>query len=78
MFGFLQGGILNVTVSNLAISPSAQETSILGFSLDRTLSDATNPYLDSKRDLCNARLDIDEEKDHTAVARFEFDFKAKL
>lgn len=78
MFGFLQGGILNVTVSNLAVSKNAQETSVLGFSLDTTLSDATNPYLDSKRDICNTRLTIDEEKDHTSVARFEFDFKKKL
>ncbi|EFX74656.1 hypothetical protein DAPPUDRAFT_199743 [Daphnia pulex] len=78
MFGFLRGGILNVTVSNLAISKQAQETSGLGFSLDRTLSDAANPYLDSKRDICSSRLEINEELDHTAVARFEFDFKEKL
>ncbi|XP_046640804.1 protein GPR107-like [Daphnia pulicaria] len=78
MFGFLRGGILNVTVSNLAISKQAQETSGLGFSLDRTLSDAANPYLDSKRDICSSRLEINEEPDHTAVARFEFDFKDKI
>lgn len=79
MFGFLQGGILNVTVSSLGISTTAQESSTLRFSLDRTLSDATNPYLDSRRDICmNDKLDIDDEKDHTAVARFEFDFKKKL
>jgi hypothetical protein len=78
MFGFLRGGILNVTVSNLAISKQAQETSGLGFSLDRTLSDAANPYLDIKRDICSSRLEINEEPDHTAVARFEFDFKDKM
>ncbi|KZS13991.1 Protein GPR108 [Daphnia magna] len=78
MFGFLQGGILNVTVSNLVISKNAQETSGLGFSLDRTLSDAANPYLDSKRDICNSGLSINEEIDQTAVARFEFDFINKL
>ena len=78
-FGFLQEGILNVTVSSLTISTFAQEASVLRFSLDRTLSDATNPYLDSRRDICfNDKLDIDDDKDHTAVARFEFDFKNKL
>ncbi len=78
MFGFLRGGIFNVTVSNLAISKQAQETSGLGFSLDRTLSDTANPYLDSKQDICSSRLEINEELDHTAVARFEFDFKDKM
>lgn len=78
MFGFLQGGILNVTVPSLAITPAAQASSLLMFSLDRTLSDATNPYLDSKRDLCNKNQDIDDVNDHTAVARFTFDFKEKL
>ena len=78
MFGFLRGGILNVTVSNLAISKQAQETSGLGFSLDRTLSDAANPYLDSKRDICSSRLKINEEIDHTPISHFEYDFKEKL
>lgn len=68
-----------MTVSSLGITTAAQELSTIRFSLDRTLSDATNPYLDSRRDICmNEKLDIDEEKDHTAVARFEFDFKNKL
>ena len=35
-------------------------------------------YLDSKRDICSSRLEINEEPDHTAVARFEFDFKDKM
>lgn len=78
MFGFLQGGILNVTVTSLAITPAAQANSLLMFTLDRTLSDATNPYLDSKRDLCNKNQDIDDPNDHTSVARFTFDFEKKM
>ena len=76
MFGFLQGGILNVTVSSFTVPPNAQDSSTFKFTLDRTLSDATNPYLDNKRDSICIQDKIDEN-DHTAVARFSFDFKAK-
>lgn len=76
MFGFLQGGILNVTVSSFSVPPNAQDSSMFKFTLDRTLSDATNPYLDSKRDSICIQEKIDEN-DHTAVARFSFDFRAK-
>jgi len=71
MFGFLQGGILNVTIVKLSI-PQSLSRSVIGFSLDRTLSDAANPYLDSKHNVCL------KEMDDTGVARFTFDFAEKV
>ena len=71
MFGFLQGGILNVTIVKMSI-PQDLSRSVIGFSLDRTLSDAANPYLDSKHNVCL------KEMDDTGVARFTFDFAEKV
>jgi hypothetical protein len=51
---------------------------LVWISLNRTLSDAANPYLDSKRDICSSRLKINEEIDHTPISHFEYDFKEKL
>ncbi len=78
MFASLfQQGILNVTVASLTIFPLTREASVLRFSIDRNLIDAT--FLDSWRDMYfNDDLDTDYDKDHTAVAQFKFDFKNKL
>ncbi|CAD7090007.1 unnamed protein product [Hermetia illucens] len=50
-FGFYQGGILDVKLSSFQVQPG-QENKVFGLSLDRTLSDAMNPYLDSHQDKC--------------------------
>lgn len=50
-FGFYQGGILDVKLSNFQIDPG-QENDVYGFSLDKTTTDAMNPYLDSHQDKC--------------------------
>ena len=52
--------------------PQDLSRSVIGFSLDRTLSDAANPYLDSKHNVCL------KEMDDTGVARFTFDFAEKV
>lgn len=50
-FGFYPGGVLDVKVSNFMVIPHT-EGNIYGLSLDKTLSDAMNPYLDTHQDNC--------------------------
>ncbi|XP_011498001.1 PREDICTED: protein GPR107 [Ceratosolen solmsi marchali] len=77
-FGFYKEGILSVNLINFKALPF-DDNDVFGFSLDRTLSDAMNPYLDS-HDKCplqetfNAKSDY-EQKDETAVIYFKFDLK---
>uniref|UniRef100_A0A8D8V6D1 Protein GPR107 n=1 Tax=Cacopsylla melanoneura TaxID=428564 RepID=A0A8D8V6D1_9HEMI len=51
-FGFLKGGILDINLINFQTYPSAQENYTVGFSLDRTMSDAMSPYLDAHPNQC--------------------------
>ncbi|KAK3918604.1 Protein GPR107 [Frankliniella fusca] len=50
-FGFYKGGYLSVHLNKFHPHP-LNEKHVFGFSLDRTLSDAMNPYLDSHQDRC--------------------------
>ncbi|PSN53305.1 Protein GPR107 [Blattella germanica] len=50
-FGFFKGGMLDVKLHNFHATPF-DDRDMFGFSLDRTLSDAMNPYLDSHQDGC--------------------------
>ena len=50
-FGFYKGGYLKVKLVNFHPQPY-NENHVFGFSLDRTLSDAMNPYLDSHQERC--------------------------
>ncbi|XP_046981150.1 protein GPR107 isoform X1 [Schistocerca americana] len=50
-FGFYKRGILDVKLTDFHAHPF-DENAVFGFSLDRTLSDAMNPYLDSHQDGC--------------------------
>uniref|UniRef100_A0A1B0D9S6 C2H2-type domain-containing protein n=1 Tax=Phlebotomus papatasi TaxID=29031 RepID=A0A1B0D9S6_PHLPP len=50
-FGFYQGGILDVKFLNFQV-PVDEERQQFGLSLDKTLSDAMNPYLDTHQDKC--------------------------
>lgn len=78
VFGFLQGGILNVTVKSLTVSAEYATTAVIGLSLDRTQSDAANPYLDSKQDRCEIDNSHTEKDDDTSVAKFKFNFATKM
>ncbi|CAB0045102.1 unnamed protein product [Trichogramma brassicae] len=79
-FGFYKNGILDVNLINFKANPF-NDNDVYGFSLDRTLSDALNPYLDS-HDQCVLqggypyviKYDYDQ-KDETAVIYFTFDLK---
>ncbi|XP_014206512.1 protein GPR107 isoform X1 [Copidosoma floridanum] len=77
-FGFYKDGILDVSLINFKAVPF-KESAVFGFTLDRTLSDAMNPYLDS-HDKCvlqgatSTKSDY-EQRDETAVIYFTFDLK---
>lgn len=53
-FGFYSGGILDVKVTDFRVEPGS-DNYIFGLSLDKTLSDAMNPYLDTHQDICILR-----------------------
>ncbi|CAH2226878.1 jg20379 [Pararge aegeria aegeria] len=50
-FGFYEGGILDVHVINFML-PSGPVYGEYGFTLDRTINDAINPYLEAHSDTC--------------------------
>ncbi|XP_043286236.1 protein GPR107 isoform X2 [Venturia canescens] len=78
-FGFYKGGILNVNLTNFKADP-LDENALFGFSLDRTLSDAMNPYLDSHQEKCllqgvaSLKSEL-EPKDDGSVIYFIMDLK---
>ncbi|XP_033330292.1 protein GPR107 isoform X2 [Megalopta genalis] len=82
-FGFYKSGILDVNLTNFKAQP-LDENAVFGFSLDRTLSDAMNPYLDSHQERCvlqdaaNAKTDLEQRDDSSAVIYFTMDLKTPL
>ncbi|XP_035894549.1 protein GPR107 [Anopheles stephensi] len=50
-FGFYAGGVLDVRVSHFRVDPGTEDN-MFGLSLDKTMSDSMNPYLDSHQDKC--------------------------
>ncbi|CAG9761566.1 unnamed protein product [Ceutorhynchus assimilis] len=56
-FGFYEGGTLEVKLSNFHATPE-NESALFGFSLDRTVNDGMNPYLDNHQDMCILETNI--------------------
>lgn len=73
-FGFYKGGILSIKLINFESKPLAQENYTFGFSLDRTMSDAMNPYLDTHQDQCL----LEETNPGPSLAYFTMDIKNKM
>nr|XP_050858214.1 protein GPR107 isoform X1 [Vespula vulgaris] len=77
-FGFYKDGILNVSLTNFKADP-LDKNAVFGFSLDRTLSDAVNPYLDSHQERCvlqnisNPKTELKKKNDSTVIY-FTMDF----
>ncbi|CAH0401851.1 unnamed protein product [Chilo suppressalis] len=74
-FGFFQGGILDVKMVNFML-PSSVPHGEYGFTLDRTVNDAINPYLESHSDTCFLK-DVDSmgiTPQHTAIVFLKLDF----
>lgn len=78
-FGFYKGGTLDVNLTNFKAEPF-DENAVFGFSLDRTLSYAMNPYLDSHQERCvlqdisSVKPDFEQRND-SAVIYFTMDLK---
>ncbi|KAJ3662725.1 hypothetical protein Zmor_007057 [Zophobas morio] len=74
-FGFYQGGILDVQLKNFRATPE-NDSAVFGFSLDRTINDAMNPYLDSHPDRCILQDPISKANDQ-AIIYFILELKTK-
>ncbi|XP_023949176.1 protein GPR107 [Bicyclus anynana] len=72
-FGFYQGGILDVHVINFVL-PSGPVYGEYGFTLDRTLNDAINPYLESHSDTCIFK-GFEKNRTHHGTVFLRMDFK---
>lgn len=75
-FGFYNGGKLDVQLQNFKAEPF-DENAIFGFSVDRTLNDATSPYLDSHPDHCLLEDSVHSEHE-AAVIYFTMNLKEKV
>ncbi|RZC33666.1 GPR107 [Asbolus verrucosus] len=74
-FGFYQGGILDVQLKNFRATPE-NDSAVFGFSLDRTINDAMNPYLDSHQEHCILKDSVNKASD-AAIIYFILDLKNK-
>ncbi|KAF7279732.1 protein GPR107 [Rhynchophorus ferrugineus] len=75
-FGFYQGGTLEVTLSNFNTQPE-NDSALFGFTLDRTVNDGLNPYLDSHQDVCILERNITNSNNNEEFIYFIMDFKNK-
>ncbi|XP_077300928.1 protein GPR107 [Arctopsyche grandis] len=75
-FGFYQGGVLEVKLSNFLL-PVDDVDGTYGFTLDRTKNDAMRPYLDSHMESCPLNVPLgDESPHHPDVVYFKMNFNA--
>ncbi|XP_044766777.1 protein GPR107 [Coccinella septempunctata] len=74
-FGFYQGGILDVQLRNFR-TDSENDTAMYGFSLDRTVNDAMNPYLNNHQERCILKQVITKQNG-AEVLYFILDLKNK-
>ncbi|XP_065342778.1 protein GPR107 [Cloeon dipterum] len=54
-FGFYKGGQLEVKMENFILKQNGPDKPLCGFTFDRTVSDAMNPYLENHLDRCPLR-----------------------
>ncbi|XP_043190628.1 protein GPR107-like [Amphibalanus amphitrite] len=73
-FGFLTGGDLTVNISSFQVDDLS---GVYGFTLDRTMSDAVNPYLDGHMSHCTLSSPITGQDTSAAIIYFTFDLKQK-
>lgn len=75
-FGFYQGGTLEVRLWNFHASPE-NDSALFGFSLDRTINDGMNPYMDSHQDSCILEKQITNNNSNEEFIYFLLDLKNK-
>ncbi|KAK9500952.1 hypothetical protein O3M35_002109 [Rhynocoris fuscipes] len=73
-FGFYKGGILDVKLYNFH-ADNWKDDDVFGFSLDRTLNDAMNPYLDAHTEQCLLEDYAGQVSSNTAAILFIMDRK---
>ncbi|XP_026316354.1 protein GPR107 isoform X2 [Hyposmocoma kahamanoa] len=75
-FGFFQGGMLDVHMINFML-PTGPVEGEYGFTLDRTVNDAINPYLEAHTDTCflNETESGFLSPQHPAIVFLKMDFK---
>ncbi|CAK1588495.1 unnamed protein product [Parnassius mnemosyne] len=75
-FGFFQGGVLDVRMINFML-PSGPVVGEYGFTLDRTVNDAINPYLEAHSDTCFLKESDNSivSPQHPAIVFLKMDFK---
>lgn len=79
-FGFYTGGMLHVKVSGFHLDSNPNVTSLhsmLGFSIDKTVSDTINPYVENTDYSCILDKALGE-KEKAGIIRFIFDFDKGL
>jgi len=80
-FGFYQGGNLHVNLTNFHPSDGQHhelKDLLVGFSIDKTLSDGINPYMDDKKGKeCILTRDI-PERETAGIIRFHLNFNTMM
>ncbi|CAG9824807.1 unnamed protein product, partial [Phaedon cochleariae] len=74
-FGFYNGGYLEVELTNFRTNPE-NDSYTFGFSLDKTINDGVNPYLESHQERC-ILLSSKQKIDNDFVITFRMDLKNK-
>jgi len=76
-FGFYTGGKLQVNMSGFHLSDVSDYTSlgsVVGFSIDKTVSDALNPYVQATETQCILNKTL-KDTDKAGIVRFILNFK---
>ncbi|KAL1516698.1 hypothetical protein ABEB36_000576 [Hypothenemus hampei] len=73
-FGFYQGGILKVHFYNFHTNLE-NDSALFGFSLDKTITDAMNPYLDNHQEECILEKNIANKNENEEFIYFILDLK---
>jgi len=83
-FGFYSGGKLQVNMTGFQLSPPLQPSdysqysnSVLGFSIDKTVSDSLNPYTQNTETACILNKTL-ADKEKAGIIRFSLDFSRGL
>lgn len=81
-FGFYSGGKLQVNMTGFQLSPpppdySQYSNSVLGFSIDKTVSDSLNPYTQNTETTCILNKTL-ADKEKAGIIRFSLDFSRGL
>jgi len=75
-FGFYTGGklVVNMTGFHMREEELEREDVVVGFSIDKTVSDALNPYVQATESQCILTKQV-AEKEKAGILRFTLDFK---